>query len=110
MELLGSDQHALILARGLLREGILRVEAVSVGCPKGITATPGRKLLTVRESDDNERWLLEVDSKPITWHKTALDAVNYAASKTNGFSSETRLLDAKAKTTHVILIPKNGLT
>jgi hypothetical protein len=92
-----------------LREGILRVDAVSVGRPKGITtATPGRKLLTVRESEDNERWLLEVDSKPITWHKTVLDAVNYAASKTMGYVSEARLLDVKGRMTHVILIPKNG--
>ncbi len=105
MELVGADEQALILARGLPKDGIIRVEAVSVGCPKEITPPRRRKLLTVRLADDNQGWLLEGLGASPSWHATVLDAVVYGAQKSVGAETETRIVGVKGQTTHVVLVP-----
>ncbi len=105
VELVGGDEQAVILARGLLGDGILPVEAVSVGCPKGITPPRNRKLLTVRLSDDNTGWVLEGIIKPGSWHATVLEAAEHGAIKSAGYETETRILGVKGQTTHVVLVP-----
>jgi hypothetical protein len=107
VELFGGDQEALLVAGALWREGILRVEAVSVGCPAAITPTRGRKLVTVRVADDGRGWVTE-SFKPTAWHERLVDAVAHAASKTTGQVAEIRILDAKDRTTHVVLIPSRA--
>jgi hypothetical protein len=109
--LLGGDEHALVLARALLTARILRVEAVSVGCPKDITPSRGRKGLAITLADSGDGWILEGLAKVGSWHATPLEAVVYAATRTTAQDTEIRIVGAQGEVTHVLLVPgRRGAT
>jgi hypothetical protein len=105
LEIPGTDLEALEHARKLMTEYLVRVEAVSVGCPTDVTDTPGRPLVFVTTRFDGKGWMLEGEMIHGSWHRSLEDAVSYGAFRTVGYESETRIRNAKGEVTHVVLIP-----
>lgn len=92
LEIPASDLQALEQARSLMTDYLVRVEAVSVGCPSDITDTPGRVLVLVSQRADRKGWMLEGQMMHDSWHRVLEDAVSYGAYRTAGYESETRRL------------------
>jgi hypothetical protein len=88
-----------------MTEYLVRVEAVSVGCPSDIADAPGRPLVFVTARFDRKGWMLEGDMMHGSWHRSLEDAVSCGAFRTVGYESETRIRNAKGEVTHVVLIP-----
>jgi hypothetical protein len=105
LERSASDLEALEKCRDLMTAQLVRVEAVSVGCPSDISDFPGRLQVLVSARVDGRGWTLHGEFMHGSWHRSLEDAVSYGASRTAGYESETRIRNVRGLVTHIVLIP-----
>jgi len=111
LELIGSDAEALAMAWDIVApivHEVAHIQAVSVGRPSEITDTPGRLLIFVHARLDGRGWDLHGDMMHDCWQVSLVQAVDYVASRTAGYTSETRIINVLGTLTHVVLVPGGG--
>jgi hypothetical protein len=106
LEHAGTDEEALAISRQVWEQNptAQRVEVVSVGCPSGISDTPGRLLAIAQERADQQGWTLMGELMSGTWHSQLKEAVSYGAFRARENLSEIRIVNVRGEVTHVVLI------